>query len=117
MYEKLACKIRKKKTSLLDMQAPHEPKQKSRRQKMSLLANANIDTSTTRTATTKRQAICFLPCLLCSWNKCHKATKTLLFVGRRTHKFTKKDVHDEMMMMMVVVVMMIMSMLIQLMYC
>jgi hypothetical protein len=31
MYEKLPCKIRKKKTNLLDMQAPHEPKQKSRR--------------------------------------------------------------------------------------
>jgi hypothetical protein len=43
--------------SLLDMQAPHEPKQKNRRQKMSLLANANIETSTTRTAITKRQAI------------------------------------------------------------
>jgi hypothetical protein len=57
MYEKLPCKIRKKKMSLLDMQAPHELKLKSRRQKMSLLANANIETSITRTTTTKRQAI------------------------------------------------------------
>ncbi len=43
--------------SLLDMQAPHEPKQKSRRHKMNLLANANIETSTTRTTIIKRQAI------------------------------------------------------------
>ncbi len=43
--------------SLLDMQAPHEPKQKTKKQNMNLFANANIETNTTKMTTTKRQAI------------------------------------------------------------